>query len=232
MEENRIKLWDLPTRLFHWLLVALVALAFATGLSGGNWMVWHGRIGLAILGLLAFRLAWGFIGSTYARFAKFVRGPGTILAYLRGHWQGVGHNPLGALSVLVLLGLLLFQSLSGLFATDDIAFKGPLQALVPTDTSDWLSGLHRQAIWLIGGLVSLHLGATLFHTWFHKNDLIRPMLNGYASVKDSTAISATGGGPLAFLMALAIAAVLVWIAAGGLLPPPPAPPPPGSVPNW
>ncbi len=231
MPDNRIKLWDLPTRLFHWLLVLLVALAFLTGLSGGSLMTWHGRIGLAILGLLAFRLAWGFIGSTYARFSQFVRGPRTILAYMRGRWHGVGHNPLGAVSVLTLLGLLLFQTLSGLVATDDIAFNGPLHALVPTDTSDWLSGLHRRAIWLIGGLVLLHVGATLFHSLFRKDNLVIPMLTGYKPAQDSTATSATGGGPIPFLIALVFAATLVWIANGGLIAPTP-PPPPGSVPSW
>ena len=231
MQEIRVKLWDLPIRLFHWLLVALVALAFVSGLSGGSLMVWHGRIGLAILGLLVFRIVWGFIGSTHARFAQFVRGPSTILAYLRGRWQGIGHNPLGALSVLTLLGLLLFQSLSGLIATDDIAFRGPLQAVVSNDTSDWFTGLHRQTIWLIGGLVGLHIAATLFYTLVRKDNLVKPMLSGYKWVRDPmpASVSATGGGPLAFLVALVCALLAVWIADGGLLAPPP---PSAPLPNW
>ena len=104
MQQQLIRLWDLPTRLFHWLLAALVTAAFVTGLTGGNAMVWHGRLGLLILGLLTFRLVWGLVGSTYARFVQFVPGPKTMLTYLRGGWQGMGHNPLGALSVLALLG--------------------------------------------------------------------------------------------------------------------------------
>ncbi|WP_346014643.1 cytochrome b/b6 domain-containing protein, partial [Thiocystis violacea] len=218
---NRIKLWDLPTRIHHWLLAVLVALAFATGLTGGNWMVWHGRIGLAILGLLTFRLAWGLVGSTYARFSQFVRGPGSIVAYLRGRWHGVGHNPLGALSVLALLGLLLTQSLLGLFATDDIAFKGPLYAAVSMDTADWAARLHRQLIWVVGALVILHICATLFYTLIRKDNMIRPMVSGYKTLSDSAAASATGGGLIAFLFAFALAAAAVWVADGGLLPPPP-----------
>ncbi|WP_295402465.1 cytochrome b/b6 domain-containing protein [uncultured Thiocystis sp.] len=230
MQNNLIRLWDLPTRLFHWLLFLLVAAAFVTGLSGGNLMVWHGRLGLAILGLLTFRLVWGLIGSTYARFSQFVRGPGAILAYLRGQWDGIGHNPLGALSVLALLGLLLLQTLSGLMADDDIAFKGPLAALVSTATSAWLTGLHRQAVWILGSLVALHVGVVLFYTFARRDNLILPMLHGRKAVDNPAARSAVGGGPLALILAVALAALTVWVADGGLLSPPP--PSPGSVPSW
>ncbi|EXJ15300.1 cytochrome b/b6 domain-containing protein [Imhoffiella purpurea] len=232
MQSNRIKLWDLPTRITHWALFVLVALAFVTGLTGGNLIVWHGWIGLAILGLIVFRLAWGLVGSTYVRFATFVRGPGAILDYLRGRWHGLGHNPLGALSVLALIGLLLFQSLSGLFATDDIAFEGPLNDMVNGNTGIWLSGLHRQAIWLIGGLVCLHICAILFYTLVKRDNLVIPMLSGYKSVSDPNARSATGGGPIAFILSVAIAAGAVWVADGGLIPPPPPPPPASAIPNW
>lgn len=232
MQKNLIRLWDVPTRIVHWLLFVLVAAAFVTGLSGGNLMVWHGRLGLAILGLLTFRLIWGLIGSTYARFSQFVRGPGTILAYLRGQWHGVGHNPLGALSVLALLGLLLFQTLSGLVANDDIAFKGPLYAMVSTETSEWLTSLHRQTIWIIGGLVGLHVCAVLFYTLAHHDNLLKPMLNGRKEVMDPAIKSASGGGLIALLTAATLAVLMVWIADGGLLPPPPPPPPAGSLPTW
>ncbi|MGQ9660632.1 MAG: cytochrome b/b6 domain-containing protein [Thermochromatium sp.] len=232
LQEHRIKLWDLPTRLFHWSLVLLVTLAFATGLAGGHWIDWHGQIGLAIFGLLVFRLVWGFVGSTYARFSQFVRGPRTLAAYLRGRWHGVGHNPLGAISILVLLTLLLFQSLTGLFATDDIAFSGPLKPLISSDTSVWISSLHRRMIWVIGGFIFLHVLATLFHTWVRGDNLIRPMITGYKMTREPLAYSAEGGGPLALVLALTIAASAVWIADGGLLPPPPPPPPSGMVPDW
>lgn len=232
MTENRIKLWDLPTRLHHWLLAALVALAFVTGLTGGGWMVWHGRIGLTILGLLAFRVTWGLVGSTYARFSHFVRGPSSILAYLRGRWQGLGHNPLGALSVLGLLGLLLTQTLLGLFTTDDIAFKGPLHSAVSLDMADWATRVHRQMIWVVGALVILHICAILFYTLLRREEMIRPMITGHKKIADPAATSATGGGLVAFIIALGVAGAVVWAANGGLLPPPPPPPPAGSVPSW
>lgn len=232
MHDRRILVWDLPTRLFHWLLAILVAAAFYTGLLGGNLMAWHGRIGLAILGLLAFRLAWGVLGSTYARFTQFVKGPGAVIDYLRGHWSGVGHSPLAALSVLTLLALLLFQSISGLFTNDDIAFQGPLYDLVSRATSNGLTGLHRQNIWLIGGLIGLHVAAVLFYTLIRKDDLIRPMIHGHRDAPHPQAHSATGGGWLAFAIAVAIAIGVVWVGGGGLLAPPPPPPPPGAVPTW
>lgn len=229
MQKHLIRLWDLPTRSVHWLLFALVTAAFVTGLAGGNLMLWHGRCGLAILGVLTFRLVWGLVGSTYARFGQFVRGPGTIVAYLRGQWHGVGHNPLGALSVLALLGLLLWQTLSGLAANDDIAFKGPLYALATDELSAWLTGRHRQTAWILAGLIGLHLGAVLFYAFARQDNLLAPMLTGRRMTDAADATSATGGGPLAVLLALALAALAVWIAAGGLLAPPP---PPSALPGW
>lgn len=152
---QHVRVWDLPLRLFHWLLAAAVIAAMLTGQVGGNLMVWHGRLGILIAGLLGFRLAWGIVGSTHSRFASFVRGPAAIIAYLRGHWHGLGHNPLGALSVLGLLTVLGLQAGGGLFANDDIAFQGPLYGLVSKDTSDWMTGLHRKGFWLVLALVGL-----------------------------------------------------------------------------
>lgn len=234
MLERRVLVWDFPTRLFHWLLAALVAAAILTGLLGGNLMVWHGRIGLAIWGLLVFRLAWGVMGSTYARFGQFVQGPSAILAYLRGRWHGIGHSPLAALSVMALLLLLTFQALSGLFSNDDIAFRGPLYALVSKGTSDWLTGLHRANVELLFALIGLHLAAVLFYKFVRREDLIKPMVLGYRDLPETHpgAPSATGGGWIAFILALAIALTSVWIGNGGLNPPPPPPPPPGSFPAW
>lgn len=110
---------------FHWLLVAALLGAVITGQLGGGLIEWHGRFGLAIVGLVAFRLVWGIAGSTYARFAHFFPTPARVKAYLAGQWRGEGHNPLGALSVFGLILLLTAQVLSGLFANDDITFTGP-----------------------------------------------------------------------------------------------------------
>ena len=222
-----IAVWDLPTRIFHWSLVLLVTGSFVSGKIGGNAMLWHGTFGVAILGLLSFRLVWGVVGSTYARFTTFVRGPGAILAYLRGDWHGLGHNPLGALSVCALLGVLLFQACSGLVSNDDIAFNGPLYPLVSKGDADWATGCHRRAELVIIGLVVLHLAAIAYYARVRKQNLVRPMITGLTESADSNARPASGGGPVAFVVAVAVALAVVWAASGGLLspPPPPAPPP-------
>ena len=224
-----IAVWDLPTRIFHWSLVLLVTGSFVSGKIGGNAMLWHGTFGVAILGLLSFRLVWGVVGSTYARFTTFVRGPGAILAYLRGDWHGLGHNPLGALSVCALLGVLLFQACSGLVSNDDIAFNGPLYPLVGKDTSDWLRGLHNQAEWFIYGLISLHVAAIVYYVRVKKDNIVKPMITGEKQVREHSVESARGGGIIALVVALAIAGGAAWAASGGIVPPPP---PPVETPAW
>ena len=213
---KRITIWDLPTRIFHWTLLILVSAAIISAQIGGNAMEWHSRFGAGVLGLLAFRLTWGVIGSTYARFMTFVRGPGVIVAYLRGQWQGVGHNPLGALSVLGMLAVLLAQGLTGLFANDDIAFRGPYAILVSNDTSAWITGLHKTNVWVLGFLIAAHLGTIAFYAWVKKDNLVQPMLLGYKEVPQEDAKSATGGGLGALIIAVLIGAGALWAANGGL----------------
>ena len=226
----KVYVWDLPIRLFHWLLVACVIGAFITAKIGGNLMVWHGRLGLIILGLLVFRIVWGFVGTTYARFPQFVRGPQTILAYLRGQWQGQGHNPLGALSVLGLLGIVLAQALTGLFANDDIAFNGYLVPLVGSELSGQIASIHRLMENALIALIALHIGAIVFYAWVKKHNLVKPMLNGWAEGKSCE--SAKGSRPTAFVLAVLIAGTPVWAASGALLRPPPPTPPAAATPAW
>jgi cytochrome b len=222
---QRITLWDLPLRLFHWSLLALVVAAFVSVQIGGNAMVWHGRFGTAILGLLAFRLVWGVIGSTYARFSSFVRGPWTIAAYLRGEWQGAGHNPLGALSVLGMLSVLSVQVVTGLFANDDIAFQGPYAVLISNDNSIFITGLHKTNVWLLGGLIAAHLAAIFYYVRIKRDNLLKPMVVGYKEVEQTGFKSAVGGGVLAVIAAVLIGIAVAWFAQGGLAPYL-APPPP------
>lgn len=218
---QRTRLWDLPTRLFHWLLVAAIGAAWTTGELGGSWLIWHGRIGLCIAGLIVFRLVWGFVGSTYARFATFVRGPASIAGYLRGHWHGIGHNPLGALSVLALLLLVGAQVATGLFAADDeIGFAGYLNALVSSRASHLLSEAHEAIFSILLGFVALHVAAILFYVHVKKDNLVKPMLTGWKET--DTAAPATGGGPLAFVLALAIALAAIYLLSGALIAPPTA----------
>ena len=222
METHPVKVWDLPLRLFHWLL--LIAVAGALISVQLKAMDWHGRFGLAVLGLLTFRLVWGFIGSTHARFLSFVPRPSVLMDYLRGRWSGLGHNPLGALSVFAILGLLVWQSISGLFADDVIAYTGPLRSLVSGDTASWVTGWHSRMEWVIYGLIALHLGAIAFHEVIKRERLIKPMLTGFKRDPTGSLPAAAGGGWVAFAIAMAVAGLVVWIANGALLPPPPPPP--------
>ena len=235
---TRLRVWDLPTRLFHWLLAASVSAAVVTGKVGGNLMEWHGRIGLLIFGLLTFRVVWGFIGSPTARFASFVRGPAAIRAYLRGEWHGVGHNPLGALSVLALLALTLAQVGSGLFSNDDIAFEGPLAGLVSKDWSNRASGVHDWLLYGLLGLIGLHVAAIAYYVRVRKDNLLRPMVTGWreiaAAARETAAKSPAhpGSSALRFAVAASIAFTAAYAAAGHLLPAqPPAPPPQAQHPS-
>jgi cytochrome b len=217
---TQVQVWDLPLRLFHWLLAIAVATAFISAEVGGNAMVWHGRAGLAVIGLLAFRIVWGFVGSTYARFVTFVRGPTAIRAYLKGEWDQLGHNPLGALSVLALLMLLAAQAGTGLFANDDISYQGYLYPLVGADLSGRLTGIHKLFEPMLITLVALHLGAIAFYLRVKKHNLVKPMITGWKEAT-SGAESPRGGGILAFAAAAVIAATAVYAASGALLPPAP-----------
>ena len=216
----RIRVWDLPLRIFHWLLVAAVVTVFIAAKVGGNAMVWHGRAGLLIIGLLVFRIVWGLVGTTHARFASFVRGPATIRAYLKGEWLGPGHNPVGALSVLAMLGLLSVQAATGLFANDDVAFEGYLYPLVSAAASERITGVHKLLEPVLILLVLLHLGAIAFYTRIKKESLVLPMITGGKEVPMATPAS-RGGGLFAFILATLIAAGVAYAAAGQLLPPPP-----------
>ena len=225
MSTTRIQVWDLPVRVFHWLLFALVVAAIVSVKIGGNAMVWHGRFGHMIVGLIVFRIVWGFIGSDTARFTQFVRGPAAISAYLKGQWRGIGHNPLGALSVLALLGLVGFQAVSGLFSNDDIAFRGPMAGMISGELSNLISGWHRQSEWYIYGLVGLHVAAVMFYTHVRKDNLLKPMVCGSKEVDDPALTGNRGGGWLRVVIAVAIAALALWATSGVFNPPPPPPPP-------
>ena len=227
--QDRVYVWDFPTRLFHWALVAGVGVAFVTGFVGGNGMEVHGKAGVLIVGLVAFRLVWGFLGSTYARFATFLCGPAAIRDYLRGRWCGLGHNPLGALSVVAMLSLLVFQIVTGLFGNDDIAFNGPLYALVDKNTSDGFTGWHRRSVWLLLALVALHLAAIGWYAHAKKQKLVRTMLTGWQEQPPAGAEPARGGGFLAFVVAAAVGIAAAAAAAGVFLP---APPPAAEAPAW
>jgi cytochrome b len=217
---SRIRLWDLPTRLFHWLLVAAVTVAVGTGWAGGDWMAVHGVAGVSIVGLVSFRVVWGFVGSTHSRFARFAPTPAKVWAYLRGRWKGVGHNPLGAISVFLLLGLLAVQAVTGLFGNDDIAFSGPLAGRVDESLSRWMTGIHHQVADASLVFLGLHVLAIVFYTVVKKDKLVGPMVTGHKVTDEGE--STRGGGWLALATALSAAAIAVAVATGAIEVPLPA----------
>ena len=219
---KQIRVWDLPLRLFHWLLVISVAVAIFSGLKGN--MGLHEQAGMVIVTLLAFRLAWLFLGSTYARIGALLCALPKIPDYLRGQWHKPGHNPLGVLSMAALLLLLGWQSVSGLFTNDDSVFTGPLYRLISKADSLWLTGLHRQTFWLLVGLIGLHVLSVLFYWVVKKNNLIKPMITGTTEKLNEDYKPATGGRWLAFVLSCLFAAGAFWVAQGSWVPkPPPAP---------
>ncbi len=181
---NKTYVWDLPTRLFHWSLVLLVAFQWASAEIGGFLMDYHLLGGYAILGLVLFRVVWGLIGSHHARFANFLRGIEPTLAYARAlranaapHY--LGHNPLGGWMVLALLGVLGLQVLTGLFASDDAMTKGPLTHLVSEQISHILTEIHEGSFGVLLALIVLHVVSILAHRVFKGENLARAMVTGY-----------------------------------------------------
>ena len=215
----RVRVWDLPTRVFHWLLAACVIGSVVSAKIGGNAMVWHFRFGYVVFTLLAFRLLWGVVGGRWSRFASFVYAPATLLRYLRGasrpdEHHEVGHSPLGALSVIALLAILAAQVGSGLFADDEISNTGPLIKFVSGATSSLLTSWHKtfgQGIILT--LVVLHVAAIVMYRVRRGRDLVRPMLVGDkllpTDVPASADSLATRG--LAALLLAACAAGVAWL---------------------
>ncbi|WP_300452501.1 cytochrome b/b6 domain-containing protein [Accumulibacter sp.] len=221
MTAARIRLWELPIRIFHWSLAAAVLSAIASGLTGGNWMIWHQRLGLVAVGRPAFRLVWGFAGPTHARFSSFWPTPGKVAAYLRGAWRGIGHNPLAALSVLALLGTVAFQASRGLLANDDIAFNGPFYALIDKATNDAATGWHRTAVNVLYLLVARQVAAIAFHARIKRQNLIRPMITGWHEGQGAQPTCGGSRHTLAFSLALAL--LVVYAASGTWLPAPVTP---------
>jgi len=209
---NKILVWDLPLRLFHWTLASLVVVSFVSAKIGGNAMQVHMLSGYAVLSLLLFRVLWGFLGGTHARFASFVRGPAAVISYLRGQGtdRHLGHNPAGAWSVLLMLAALLAQVATGLFANDDISTEGPLAKLVSKALSDRLTGAHHLNIKLLYALIGLHLSAVAFYLFRKRENLVKPMVTGFKDAAAGDAAPKQGKTWFAALL-LAICAAAVYV---------------------
>jgi cytochrome b len=211
-ERRAQRVWDLPTRLVHWLLAALIL--FSWWSAENHHTGWHIWSGCAILTLLLFRLAWGFAGSSTARFASFVRGPVALRDYWRGKWTGIGHSPLGALSVISLLLAIAVQVGLGLVAQDeDGIYAGPLSRLISSDASDRARELHETWFNLLLALVVLHVAAIAYYR-LRGRKLTKPMITGRAAIGPGLAPMRPGKWWVALLCLAAAVAVTRWVIAG------------------
>ena len=196
-DSTRVRVWDLPTRLFHVFLILCFAGLITTGQMGGDdWMVWHFYLGYATFSLVLFRIVWGFCGGYWSRFAHFLPTPSLVKGYwlalrLGQHPRFVSHNPLGALSVLSMLVLLLAQVFSGLMADDEVSVSGPWSSWAPNQWVEWASEYHTEVgQFLLIGLVALHIVSVLVHRFAKNDDLISPMKHGDKALPANTRASA------------------------------------------
>ena len=181
-----IRVWDLPIRLFHWLLVVCIAGSFVTINLGDEFIQCHAYFGYSILTLLIFRIVWGFVGSTHARFASFLPTKKAIFDYLSGSSPRVlGHNPIGAISVFALIFVLCVQVLTGLFVDDEVSFQGPLAKYVSGSISSFLSEIHEGNQVVIYTLIAIHIAAIWYYKKFKGENLIKPMISGDKEIDSS-----------------------------------------------
>ncbi len=208
--EKRV-IWDVPTRLFHWLLVASLFIQYATAEWMDDAMQWHFYVGYFTIGLVIFRLIWGFVGPEHARFSSFLRGPSVVFSYVRSlpdknAAPHAGHNPLGGIFVILMLLLIAMQAVSGLFLTDEVFLDGPYRHLVGEGTQELMNTLHHQVINALLLVIALHIAAIIFYAVYKKQSLTPPMIHG----KKTTTRPGISSSRL--LLAL----VLVAVIAGGL----------------
>jgi cytochrome b len=210
-----VRIWDAPTRIVHWAMALLIPLSWWT--ASHDQMDRHRLCGYALLGLLLFRRIWGVAGSATARFAGFVRGPVTVYGYARGRVAaGIGHNPLGAWSIVAMLAALAAQIGLGLFAVDEDGLEsGPLSYLVSFDTGRWAAGLHHKIFWVIVALIALHIGAILFYLVARRRNLVAPMVTGRS--REIAAEQAPAMAPWwRALVVILAAALAAWFVSRGL----------------
>jgi cytochrome b len=210
-EAARVRVWDIPTRLTHWLIVVLVALSWWTAETGR--LEWHRWSGYVLLGLVIFRIYWGFAGSSTAKFSGFVRGPRAIVGYLKsGASHAIGHNPLGALSVVALLLLLIAQIALGLFAVDiDGIESGPLSLYVSFEAGRVAAHWHCDLFNVLLGLVALHLVAVAWYVFFRKQPLIAAMIHGERAYPEPRPASVRTASVRRLVIGVVIAVVLTWL---------------------
>jgi cytochrome b len=223
---KKIRVWDLPLRLFHWSLVIVIVAAVVAQKIGGDAMVWHFRCGYAALTLVLFRILWGFFGPEYARFTNFMVRPRAVAAYVHdmknglkrpGKAHSLGHNPVGGWSVIALLAVVLTQAVSGLFSNDDIDSEGPLVKFISKALSDKIGWFHADVSGnVIYILIGLHLAAIAYYRFGKKENLIKPMILGDKEVDaaevDVPAANDSAATRLLALVLLAVSGAVVYVA--------------------
>jgi cytochrome b len=224
--DKKVRVWDLPVRMFHWTLVILLVTSYFSGRAGGDWMTLHFWSGCTILILLLFRIVWGFVGSTTARFSHFVKGPAAWFVYLKNFATGrptydVGHNPVGGIMVVVLIFAVLAQAVAGLFSADtDLGtVNGPLANIVADKWVDRLTAFHKYWVNIIIVLAALHILAAFIYLVLKRQNLIGSMFHGHkplehvAEAGESEPPLSFGSGSVAISLLIAFAAIVylcVW----------------------
>ncbi|PIE42614.1 MAG: cytochrome B [Gammaproteobacteria bacterium] len=224
MKTQQVRIWDLPTRFFHWTLVVGIIFMWFSAEMSDNLMERHAQVGEFLLSLLLFRVIWGLVGSESSRFTSFIRSPGAVLRYARtlfsrqSSWHA-GHNPAGGWMVLVLLTVVLLQAVSGLFASDDIMVEGPLYALVSEDVADVMISIHHLLFNILSVLIALHVAVIVYYRLFKKTDLVPAMVTGSAPWPEHEPVPAPlsfrSSGLAAVIFAACYAAVYFGIRALG-----------------
>jgi len=225
MVEKRL-VWDLPTRVFHWLLALDILALYLSAEGGTPKMEWHFRFGYVALGLVAFRIVWGFVGPRHARFATFLVGPRKLFAYLRGFLKrdsapAPGHNPAGALMVIVILLMVGLQAVSGLFTYDDIAFGGPYYGYKGGELQGVMGSIHHRNFSILQWLILAHIGAVLFYLFYKRQNLIGAMFHGRKPANVVSETEAISGSRLVLAVVIGIlVAAAIWYVVESAPPPP------------
>lgn len=211
---QKVLVWDIPTRVFHWLLVSSLLAQYATAEWLENAIQWHFYIGYFTLFLVIFRILWGFVGTQYARFSSFVTGPRKVIRYMKTLFDkdsvpSIGHNPLGGWFVVIMLVLVAVQAISGLFMTDDIFLDGPYRPLTDEQTLALMNSLHHLAFDLLLYVIALHIAAVVFYGIYKKQKLVPAMVHGK---KVSKTVGITGSRLISALVVALLAAAIVYVA--------------------
>ena len=213
MSTARYRVWDLPTRIFHWAVAALVLAQWCSAEWNLLSMDWHFRLGYALLALVLFRIAWGFVGSESARFSRFLAGPTQVADYApslarRAPSAQPGHNPLGGWAVVAMLLVLLAQSVTGLFSTDDISLYGPLSERVSAELADEMTSIHKSLTDVLVILIGLHLTAVAWYSAWKRDGLVAAMVTGRKVLAVDPSLRFAGLGRAVVVFALC--AGVVW----------------------